>query len=125
MNGYKTFEDLSCYRAARDFRLNISHWAKSLPKDEKYLLKSQILRSSRSVPANIAEGYGRYHFKENIQFCRQARGSLTETLEHLNLALDEEYLSKDLYNQLRADYENCLKILNGYISYLQRCLKNK
>jgi four helix bundle protein len=60
-----------------------------LPEAEKYNLTNQIIRSSRSVTANIAEGFGRYHFQENIQFCRQARGSLVETLDHLYCCLDE------------------------------------
>ena len=49
----------------------------------------QLIRATRSITANIAEGHGRYHFQENIQFCRQARGSLTETLDHLICAQDE------------------------------------
>ncbi|MDF3130388.1 four helix bundle protein [Kiritimatiellaeota bacterium B1221] len=125
MDSYRTFEDLECYKEARAFRKKISLWAKNLPAEEKYLLKDQMIRSSRSVSANIAEGYGRYHYKENIQFCRQARGSLTETLDHLNVALDEKYLAEESYVFLRKHYEQCLKLLNGYISYLQRCTQKK
>jgi len=51
-------------------------------------------RASRSVNHNIAEGYGRFPFQENIQFCRIARGSLFETLDHGIIALDEGYISK-------------------------------
>lgn len=85
----KTFEDLACYQKARKFRKLISNFGKTLPKQEEYRLKDQIIRSSRSVTANIAEGFGRHHHQENAQFCRQARGSLTESLDHLNVALDK------------------------------------
>ena len=117
----RTFEELACYREARAFRREVAEFCKTLPKEEKYRLKDQLIRASRSVTANIAEGYGRHHHQENIQFCRQARGSLSECLDHLNVALDEGYLVKDRYGQLRAELENVWKILNGYIAYLAKC----
>ncbi|MCK4563781.1 MAG: four helix bundle protein, partial [Verrucomicrobia bacterium] len=85
-----TFEELECYKLARKLRKEISRFCKTLPREEEYRLKDQIIRSSRSVTANIAEGYGRHHHRENMQFCRTARGSLTETLDHLIVALDDE-----------------------------------
>lgn len=59
---YKGFEGLQVYQAARQFRIKIARFASTLPDHEKYNLKSQIIRSSRSMAANIAEGYGRYHY---------------------------------------------------------------
>ena len=117
----KTFEELECYKLARALRKNISRFCKGLPREETYRLKDQIIRSSRSVTANIAEGYGRHHHQENIQFCRTARGSLTETLDHLIVALDDEYLTDQEYATLRALLEDAWKVLNGYIAYLKRC----
>ena len=84
-----------------------------------YHLKTQILDSSRSVKANMAEGFGRFHHQENIQFSRQSRGSLTETLEHMITAYDEKYISKDILTDVNQDYKECLKQLNAYIKYLQ------
>ena len=121
MGTITTFEDLEAYKLARAFRARISAFAKTLPKEELYKLKDQIVRSSRSVTANIAEGFGRHHHQENSQFCRNSRGSLTETLDHLNCALDEEYLSEEDYNSLRSDLQHTWKVLNGYIAYLQKC----
>jgi four helix bundle protein len=89
------------------------------PKQESYLLKDQVLRASRSITANIAEGFGRYHYQENIQFCRQARGSLAETLEHLITAFDEQYIGKEILEAINKDYKLCLKEINGYIKYLK------
>ncbi|HOO51644.1 MAG TPA: four helix bundle protein [Alphaproteobacteria bacterium] len=119
----KTFEELACYQKAVEIRKEISLFCKDLPKEEDYKLKDQILRSSRSIAANIAEGFGRHHHQENAQFCRHARGSLMETLDHLNVALEENYLKQDKYDKLREMLNNGLKILNGYISYIQRCAK--
>ena len=74
----KNFKDLEICKKARELRNEVSTLTKSFPKEERYMLISQRVRASRSVTANIAEGYGRSHYQENIQFCRQSRGSLTE-----------------------------------------------
>jgi four helix bundle protein len=116
----ESFEELECYQASREFRKAISAFCRSLPKEEEYRLKDQLLRASRSVTANIAEGFGRHHHQENLQFCRQARGSLTECLDHLNVAIDEGFLTQAPYERLRALQETSAKLLNGYIAYLQR-----
>ena len=92
---------------------------KNFPKSEQYHLKAQVLDSSRSITANIAEGFGRFHYQENIQFCRQSRGSLDETLVHMITAYDEKYIIKDILSELNKDYKVCLKQLNGYIKYLK------
>lgn len=89
------------------------------PADERYRLSDQLIRASRSISANIAEGYGRYHFQENIQFCRQARGSLTECLDHLICACDEKYITDEQLQEQRTHYHHVIKLLNGYISYLK------
>ena len=116
----KSFEDLELYKECRKFRRSVSDFVKTLPKDEKYRLVDQLLRSSRSITANIAEGHGRYHYQENIQFCRQARGSLSETLDHLICALDEGYIEESRLREFRISYDQCLKLLNGYILYLKK-----
>ena len=115
----KNFEDLELYKECRKFRQSISVLVKNFPRDEKYRLTDQLLRSSRSITANIAEGHGRYHYQENIQFCRLSRGSLCETLDHLLCALDEKYIDGDQLNDFRKAYDQCLKLLNGYIMYLK------
>ena len=116
----KNFEELELYKECRKFRQEISNLVKSFPKDEKYRLTDQLLRCSRSLTANIAEGHGRYHYQENIQFCRQARGSLSETLEHLICALDEKYITDNQLEDFRKVYDQCLKLMNGYIFYLKK-----
>ncbi len=114
-------EDLESYAKAREFRRRISEFCRTLPKEEMFRLRDQMLRSSRSIAANIAEGHGRHHHQENLQFCRQARGSLIETIEHINCAFDEGYVDIDGSALLRNEAENLLKLLNGYIRYLKSC----
>ncbi|GAB5538070.1 MAG: four helix bundle protein [Salibacteraceae bacterium] len=114
----KSFEDLLVYQKARDFRKSISDMAKDLPSEEKFRLKDQILRSSRSITAQIAEGHGRFHHQENIQFCRIARGSLDETHEHLNLALDEGFITAERHSTLLEMKFEVGRVLNGYINFL-------
>jgi four helix bundle protein len=125
MATYNYFYDLPVYKLCRNFRKSISSIVtKRFPKIEEYNLKSQILRSSRSVTANIAEGFGRFHHQENIQFCRQSRGSLMETLEHMITAFDEKYISKEVLAEINKNYKDCLKELNGYIKYLKQVKSN-
>ena len=72
-NNLKTFEDLECWKSARELKLFVKEIAKKFPSDEKYKLTDQIIRASRSIGANIAEGYGRYTFQECkiLQRCKR------------------------------------------------------
>ena len=99
MQGKKinSFEDLEVYKLAREFRKRIYQLTKKLPKKEKYNLVGQMERAAVSLTNNIAEGYGRYHFQENIQFCRQSRGSLCELIDDLNTCFDECYICEAEY----------------------------
>ncbi len=115
-----SISDLEVWKKARVFRNEISKLSTAFPKEEKFKLVDQIVRSSRSVSANIAEGHGRFHFQENIQFCRTARGSLIETYDHLTVALDEGYIDETTFASHNVQYEELIKMLNGYISYLKK-----
>ena len=116
----RSFEDLNVYQKARAFRIDVSNVVKGFSIDEKYRLTDQLLRSSRSVTAQIAEGHGRFHYQENIQFCRIARGSLDETHEHLNTALDEGLIDKIIWDDLIEKKTAVIQLLNGYINYLRK-----
>jgi four helix bundle protein len=86
---YQTFEDLEVYQVAREFRKAMYRVAKQLPDTEKFGLASQVRRAAVSLTNNIAEGHGRFHFLEQIKFMLQARGSLEELLDDLNVCEDE------------------------------------
>ena len=115
-----SFEDLDCWKKCRELRKNISKLIDTFPTSEKFALMDQIKRSSRSTTANIAEGYGRFHYKENVQFCRMSRGSLYETKDHLITAFDEGFIDIETFKTLEVQLNECLALLNGYINYLQK-----
>ncbi len=119
------FEELDVWKECRNLRIQVSSILKTFPQEEKYRITDQLIRASRSITANIAEGHGRYHFQENIQFCRQARGSLTETLDHMICALDENFISAEQLYEFRIQYNSCLRLLNGYIAYLKKMKVNE
>ncbi|TET83548.1 four helix bundle protein [candidate division TA06 bacterium] len=116
----ESFEDLDVYRLARRFRKKVYQLTRRLPRDEQYNLGSQMRRAAVSLTSNLAEGYGRFHFQENMQFCRQSRGSLYELIEDLNICKDESYVTDDEYESYRKDAFRVLKVLNGYIRRTKR-----
>ena len=125
MEGIKSFEDLNCWKAARKLRIKISDLIKQFPDYEKFELVSQMRRASRSVTHNIAEGYGRFHYKENIQLCRVSRGSLYEIQDQFITALDEGYIDNKYYLEMKLKVVECITILNGYIKYLKKAESNQ
>ena len=118
--GYKSFEELEVYKAAREFRKKIYKLVKGLPAEEKYNLAGQMRRAALSLTNNLAEGHGRYHFQENIQFCRVSRGSLMELIDDLNTCIDEKYFSQNYLEELKEEGYRINKMLNGYIAYLKK-----
>ena len=126
MNNKKinTFEDLKCWQACRELRLFVAKKVlPTLPPDEKYRLGDQILKAARSTTANIAEGYGRFHYKDNAKFCSNSRGSCWEVLDHLITANDESLISTDMLSEGRNLANTAVKLINGYMNYLKRAGK--
>lgn len=119
-----SFEDLKVWKYARKIQRKVSELVQVFPKEEKYRLTDQMIRASRSVARNIAEGYGRYHYQENIQFCRQSRGSLAELMNDLITAYEEGHIEKEELKKLREEISDCQKLLNGYIRYLNKAKKD-
>ena len=91
-----------------------------LPVEEKYNLSPQMRRAAVSIPANIAEGFGRYYYQSNIQFCYFARGSLEEMLSHLLIAFDQKYIDEDVFMKFKDKGNNLVYLINGYINYLKK-----
>jgi len=90
------------------------------PPEEKFGLSDQMKRAARSIPACIAEGHGRFTYKDQVHFCIIARGSSTELLNHLIDAFDQKYISKEILLQYQLSIEEVIKMLNGYIAYLRK-----
>ncbi len=91
----RDFTDLETWRFARRLRVEVYRICQGFPRNETFGLASQIRRAAVSVTANIAEGFGRYSYQENIQFCRQSRGSVYEVRDHFTTALDAGYITKE------------------------------
>ena len=113
------FEELEIWKKARTLKLEISSTVKTFPAEEKFRLVDQVIRSSRSIGALIAEGHGRFSYPDQIHFCVQARGSLTETINHLIDALDSNYISDLVLEDYRLKFKELERMLDGYIIYLR------
>ena len=116
---YDDFRDLRIWKQCRNIRKKIWDLCKTFQGEEKYRLSDQMIRASRSSTACIAEGYGRYHYQENIQFCRQSRGSLYELIDHVNVAVECDYLGNNHDESIIEEIKTAIRILNGYIKYLK------
>ncbi|MDA0990797.1 MAG: four helix bundle protein [Verrucomicrobia bacterium] len=120
MSDINTLEELACYRLAQEHRRQISRFCKTLPVHEEYRLKDELLRSSRAVSRQIADGFGRRETRENLRLCRRARGSLMETLDNLGVASDEGYMAEETYAAMCVRLQDAWNVLNGYITYLEQ-----
>lgn len=120
----QTFEDLRVWQLARKIQIEVFEIVKSFPSEEKFRLKDQMIRSSRSISDNIAEGYGRFHYQENIQYCRQSRGSAYELKNQIITALDCKYIKESDYLNHDKQIVDCIQLINGYIRYLKNAKNN-
>ena len=118
-NTYQTFEDLDAYKVSREFRKAMYQIAGRLPESEKFGLAPQVRRAAVSLTDNVAEGHGRFHYADQIKFILQARGSLEELLDELNVCQDENYLDGEEIKSLREQGWRVHKVLNGYIRFLR------
>ncbi|MBS1528555.1 MAG: four helix bundle protein [Bacteroidetes bacterium] len=102
------FTDLEAWKKSRSLRNAISKLSKRFPQEEFYRLKDQIIRSSRSIGNNIAEGHGRFHYDDSKKFFINARGSASETIDHLIIALDEGHIDEGTFAHLKTECEDCM-----------------
>src|SRR6266700_4956497 len=110
---FQTFEDLEVYKAAREFRKAMYAVSRRLPDFEKFGLASQLRRAAVSLTNNIAEGHGRFHYLDQIKFMLQARGSLQELIDDLNVCDDEHYLPASDVGTLKDQGWHVHRLLNG------------
>ena len=108
-------EDLRIYKLANDIADKI--WREVV--EWNYLAKDtvgkQLVRAADSMGANIAEGYGRFHYKENKNFLYYSRGSAYETKHWITRSYERSLLTEEVYIKLINDLEAFLKGLNAYI----------
>ena len=114
------FEELELWKKAREFKNEVSKEARKFPAEEKFRLTDQLIRSSRSINALITEGHGRFTYPDQIHYCIQARGSLTETINHLFDTFDDGYITEEKLNYYKLKGKEIERLLNGYLSFLRK-----
>ena len=116
----RDFTFLDCWKKCREVKLVFyREIIPELPSEEKYNLGDQIRRAAISTTSNIAEGYGRFYYQESIQFYRISRGSLYELLDHLISCYDLDFVDQSMFDHLRDDITEAIRLVNGFIRYAQ------
>ncbi|SNR17159.1 four helix bundle protein [Tenacibaculum jejuense] len=113
----KKYTDLEVWIKSRALVSQVYTLSKDFPAEEVYGLTSQIRRSAISIPSNIAEGCGRQTDKETIHFLYIARGSLYELETQLFLSKDLSYINNIALEEVLAQIQVSMKLLNGFINY--------
>ena len=122
----KGHRDLKVYQLAYKLAMDIFNLSKSFPKEEKYSLTDQIRRSSRSVTANIAEGFRKRQYpKMFVSRLADADGEATETQVWLDFGKDCEYLNPEKHKELIKGYEEVGKMLGAMMSMPEKFTPRK
>ncbi len=117
-NSKKDFTSLVAWKNARHLKKYFyGSILQRIRSEEKFTLGHQIRKTLISITANIAEGYGRYHYKEGIQFYRISRAALYELKDHLITCFDLNYINKELLKEGLNKIEQVKITLNGFIHY--------
>ena len=114
------FEDLAAWKLAFQIAVQIYKTTDNFPASERFGLRSQLRRCAASIPANIAEGFGRYALKEYLRFLFYSRGSIAETQSHLRLALELGFIDEDNFNRLYGMCVEARKTLQGLIRHVRK-----
>ena len=114
------YTKLDVWIEARRLSNEIYTISKTFPKDEIYGLTNQIRRCAVSIPSNIAEGCGRQTTKDTIHFLHVSRGSLYELETQFFIALDQNYLAQDKFDQTFESIQSLKRLLNGFINYYKK-----
>ncbi len=114
------FEKLEVWKLAKDFALSLYQLTRSFPEDEKFIMVSQIRRSGRSIPANIAEGSTRFSKKDQDHFYSIAYGSAIEILNDLIIATELKYINVEQLTAYRSTIEQLTFKINALRNSTQR-----
>ncbi len=117
---YNSFEDMAVWQKSMDLAVKIFNLTERLPRKEDFGLTSQIRSSGLSVSGNIAEGFGRKHTKDKLNFYYNARGSLAETKSHLIYGYKVKYFSEEEFKDFSNIIKDIWRELNSLINSLSR-----
>lgn len=112
------FCELNIWRKGHSLLMEVYEVTSYFPKEERFSLISQIIRSANSIIANIAEAHGRYYYADKIRVLYIARGELEETQSHLRVALGRKYINREVFDRLNEEYEGLARGVNKYINTL-------
>jgi four helix bundle protein len=115
---YYNLEDLELYQLTEAFANEIWFLVSEWDYFAKDTVGKQIVRSSDSIGANIAEGYGRFHYKENRNFCYFSRGSILETKDWLKKARTRNLVSEEQFSTLMENLQTIHIKLNSYLKFI-------
>ena len=110
-----SYKELEIYKRSYNLALRLHEITKKYPEEERYDLTSQIRRCSKSVPTNIAEGYGRRSKEEFKRFLKISLGSCNELQVHLDFSKDLKYIEKEMYEYLSNENNEIGKMMNATI----------
>ncbi|HLF34206.1 MAG TPA: four helix bundle protein [Cyclobacteriaceae bacterium] len=116
----KNYKDLDIYKTSYVLAIKVHHLSMTLPKFEMYEQGSQVRRSSKSITANIVEGYGRKKYKDDfIRFLTFAQSSCDETTFHLSMLSETHFANKPI-TEIILEYDILGKKINKFIQYVKR-----
>ena len=115
---YHRLEDLEVYQLSESFSNEIWDMVTTWDYFARDTVGKQITRSADSISANIAEGYGRFHYKENKNFCYFSRGSIIETKGWLKKSKNRNLISEEKAIDLLSQLEIIHIKLNAYIKFI-------
>ena len=122
MSEYQRIEDLVVYQRLCELHLEVCAMARRWPREERFELTSQVLRSSNSAPANLAEKHPDRHVRNKIEGVNRSRGEIAETIHHLYIGHLKGYVASEGYEGLRGRYHECMRMLNGLERFLEQQL---
>ena len=120
MAGVRHYKDLDVWRLAKELERGVTAFLKSRPAADDRDFCRDFRRSARSAPRNIAEGFGRFYPGEMLRYTRNALGSLRESQDHLDAALEERYLSAEEHKRLMQLAERAIGAGVNLSKYLQK-----
>jgi four helix bundle protein len=120
MATFLSFVDIDAWQKARELTSNVYALTRSSSFAKDFALRDEIRRSSVSVMANIAEGFGRSGSGEFVQFLAVAKGSACEVISHVYVALDQKYITKEEFESLSVLAGQTINLIGGLMKYLQQ-----
>lgn len=120
MGDIKHFTDLEAWKVNHEVVLLVYTMTKNFPKDERFGMIDQLRRAASSITANIAEGWGRFHYADRMRFYYQARGSNSEVQDFLILARDLDYCNEREFHKVMEQVQRGFLVINGLIRSIEK-----